>query len=48
MPLWLLFSQAVWFMVLGYFIGHSIGKEQGHRSGYLRGRAVSRAEFWRE
>jgi hypothetical protein len=36
------------FIFLGYYMGHSIGKEQGHRDGYLRGRAVSRQEFWKE
>ena len=48
MPIWLLFSQAMVFIFLGYYIGHTIGQERGHQSGYLRGRAVSRSEFWRE
>ena len=48
MPMWLLFTQAMVFMFIGYYIGITIGKEQGHRDGYLRGRAVSRQEFWRE
>ena len=36
------------FLTIGYLMGVNIGKEQGHRDGYLRGRAVSRQEFWRE
>ncbi len=48
MPMWLLFTQAVVFIFIGYYICFTIGKEQGHRDGYLRGRAVSRQEFWRE
>jgi hypothetical protein len=36
------------FTFLGYYMGNAIGKEQGHRNGYLRGRAVSRQEFWKE
>jgi hypothetical protein len=32
------------FMVCGY----AIGVKDGRREGYLRGRSVSRQEFWRE
>lgn len=44
----LCFAFGVLFTSLGYYMGITIGREQGHRDGYLRGRAVSRQEFWRE
>ena len=42
------FVFGVVFTSIGYYMGITIGREQGHRDGYLRGRAVSRQEFWRE
>ena len=42
------FCFGILFITIGYYIGHTIGVEQGQRNGYLRGRAVSRSEFWRE
>lgn len=48
MEMWILFVFAMIFVFIGYYIGRTIGIEQGQRDGYLRGRAVSRSEFWRE
>lgn len=48
MSLFLCFVFGMTFLTIGYLMGVNIGKEQGHRDGYLRGRAVSRQEFWRE
>lgn len=48
MSLFWCFVFGVVFTTIGYLMGVNIGKEQGHRDGYLRGRAVSRQEFWRE
>jgi hypothetical protein len=42
------FVFGITFVSIGYYMGINIGKEQGHRDGYLRGRAVSRQEFWKE
>ena len=44
----LCFVFGVVFTSIGYYMGIITGREQGHRDGYLRGRAVSRQEFWRE
>jgi len=44
----LCFMFGILFTTIGYYMGHNIGKEQGQRNGYLRCRAVSRQEFWRE
>jgi hypothetical protein len=44
----LCFVFGVLFTSIGYYMGIITGREQGHRDGYLRGRAVSRQEFWRE
>ena len=48
MSLFWCFTFGILFTTIGYYMGITIGKEQGHRDGYLRGRAVSRQEFWKE
>ena len=48
MSLFWCFAFGILFTTIGYYMGIIIGKEQGHRDGYLRGRAVSRQEFWKE